>query len=106
MAHNKQGTLVIIIFTKGMELRAQVRGGDLPGPLPLFPADHWWNVDITSAPVDVNSSAYISFIRASQRLHPDFGGDSGDASAPIYGMPYIVVTASQPLVPVVFDYAD
>jgi hypothetical protein len=54
----------------------------------------------------VNSSAYISFIRASQRLHPDFGGDSGDAAAPIYGMPYIVVTGSQPLVPVVFDYAD
>jgi hypothetical protein len=39
-------------------------------------------------------------------MHPDFGGDSGDASAPIYGMPYVVVSGAQPLVPVTFDYAD
>jgi hypothetical protein len=106
MSRNKLVTLVIIIFTIGMELRAQVRGGDLPGPLPLFPPDHWWNVDITSAPVDANSSAFINFIGASRRLHSDFGGDSGDPSAPIYGMPYIVVSGSQSLVPVVFDFDD
>jgi hypothetical protein len=106
MSRNRLVTLVIIIFTIGMELRAQVRGGDLPGPLPLFPPDHWWNVEVTSAPVDANSSAFINFIGGSQRLHPDFGGDSDDPSSPIYGMPYIVVSGSQPLVPVVFDYDD
>ena len=117
-------TPVIIIFTIGTEetlrhfaaaaillfaalaARAQVRGGDLPGPLPLFPPDHWWNLDISAAPVDRNSNGFINFIGASRRLHPDFGGDSGDPSSPIYGMPYIIVTAAQPLVPVVFDYAD
>jgi len=41
MSCNKLVMLLIIIFTIGMELRAQTRDGDLPGPLPLFPADHW-----------------------------------------------------------------
>ena len=39
-------------------------------------------------------------------MHPDFGGDSGDPDAPIYGMPYVVVAGTQPLVPVVFDYDE
>ena len=87
-------------------LWAQVRGGDLPGPLPLFPPDHWWNVDISSAPVDPSSSSFINYIGATRKLHPDFGGDSSDPSSPIYGMPYIVVSASQPKVTVAFDYDD
>ncbi len=82
------------------------RGGALPPPFPLFPPDNWWNTDISAAPVDPNSPAYISFVGASRGLHPDFGGDSGDADAPIYGIPYIVVRTSQPLVPVTFDYDD
>ncbi len=85
---------------------AQVRGGDLPAPLPLFPPTNWWNTDISAAPVDPNSVAYINFVGPSRRLHPDFGGDSGDPSAPIYGFPYIVVSGTQPLVPVTFDYGD
>jgi len=40
MPRNESVTLVIIIFTIGMELRAQVRGSDLPWPPPLFPADN------------------------------------------------------------------
>src|SRR5690242_20552753 len=98
MFRNERVMFVIIIFTIGMELTAQIRGGDLPGPLPLFPADNWWNADISSAPVDARSSAYIRFIGASRRLHPYFGG--------IYGIPYIVVSGSQPRVPVVFDYRN
>jgi hypothetical protein len=35
-------------------------------------------------------------------MHPDFGGDSGDSSAPIYGIPYVVVEGSQPRVNVTF----
>jgi hypothetical protein len=31
------------------------RNGALPGPLPLFPADNWWNLDISAAPVDPRS---------------------------------------------------
>jgi hypothetical protein len=86
--------------------QAPVRGGDLPTPLPLFPPDNWWNTEINTAPVDSNNSAYINFVGPTSGLHPDFGGDSRDSSAPIYGMPYIIVSGSQPLVSVSFDYDD
>ena len=51
--------------------------GPLPGPLPLFPRDNWWNLDISTAPVDPNSANYIAFINngSTRRLHPDFGGN-------------------------------
>jgi hypothetical protein len=83
-----------------------VRNGSLPQPMPLFPATNWWNTDISSAPVDPKSAAFISFIGVSRGMHPDFGGDSGDPDAPIYGMPYIVVSGTQPLVPVTFEFDD
>ena len=83
-----------------------VRNGELPGPLPLFPPTNWWNTDISSAPVDPNSAAYINYIGVARGMHPDFGGDSGDPDYPIYGMPYVIVSGSQPLVPVTFDYDD
>lgn len=86
--------------------QAPVRGGQLPAPLPLFPLTNWWNADITQAPVDANSSAFIAYIGATRGMHPDFGGDSGEPEAPIYGMPYIVVSGTQPLVPVTFEYDD
>jgi hypothetical protein len=86
--------------------QAPVRGGALPAPLPLFPPDNWWNTDISAAPVDAKSSSFISFIGATRGMHPDFGGDSGDADSPIYGMPYVVVSGSQPRLPVTFDYSD
>ncbi|HSF42397.1 MAG TPA: hypothetical protein VLT87_21520 [Thermoanaerobaculia bacterium] len=76
-------------------------GSGLPGPFPLFPADNWWNVDVSQAPVDGNSSAYIDFIGRDQGLHPDFGGDA-DEFPETYGMIYITVPGSQPLVPVTF----
>jgi hypothetical protein len=87
-------------------LLAQVVGGPLPQPLPLFPPTNWWNTDISAAPVDPNSSAFINYIGAGRKLHPDFGPDSGDPSSPIYGFPYIVVHGSQPRVSVAFDYDD
>jgi hypothetical protein len=94
-------------FLASVPLLAQpVRNGALPAPLPLFPLANWWNTAISAAPVDPNSANFIAFIGASRGMHPDFGGDSGDPSSPIYGMPYVVVPGSQPLIPVTFDYAD
>ena len=83
-------------------------GAALPAPLPLFPADNWWNTDIASAPVDTNSASYIAFINngATRRLHPDFGGEVSPGSVDIYGMPYVVVDGTQPKVAVSFDYWD
>jgi hypothetical protein len=85
------------------------RGGALPQPLPLFPADNWWNLDISSWPVDPNSASFISFINngAARRLHPDFGGNAGTGNT-IYGMPYAIVSnvTDADLKAVQFQYSD
>jgi len=67
-------------------------GGTVPQPVPEFPANNWWNTDISKAPVDPKSANYISFIGATRRLHPDFGGNAsyGGPNA-TYGFPYVVV---------------
>ncbi len=85
---------------------APVQGGSLPSP--LFPADNWWNLDISAAPVDTNSAAFINFINSGsvKRMHPDCGGDASPGSAEIYGFPYIVVDGTQSKKSVSFLYAD
>lgn len=84
-------------------------GGPLPQPLPLFPPDNWWNLDISNWPVATNSANYIAFINngVTRRLHPDFGGNAGTGFS-IYGMPYATVTnvTSGDLKAVQFQYAD
>ncbi len=51
-------------------------------------------------PVDPDSDRYIDSIGRDRFLHPDFGSNPG------YGIPWITVPASQPRVPMAFDYAD
>ncbi len=89
---------------------SSARGGALPQPLPLFPADNWWNRDISSWPVDGNSANFISFINngGTRRLHPDFGGDDTSTANGIYGMPYAVVSGvtGADLQSVEFQYGD
>ncbi|MFO1314453.1 MAG: hypothetical protein U1F58_02525 [Burkholderiales bacterium] len=82
------------------------QGAPLRGAAPLFPADNWWNADVSAAPIDPMSPAYIAFIGAGRRLHPDFGGEVAPGSVATYGMPYAVVNGAQPRVAVTFDYAD
>ncbi len=81
-----------------------VEGGALPTPLPLFPPDNWWNIDISGAPVDPGSADFISFINngGTRPLHPDFGGEVSPGSAEVYGMPYAVVDGTQPKLTVDF----
>jgi hypothetical protein len=101
-----------VVVAMVVALQAQslppVRNGTLPGPLPLFPADNWWNQDISAAPVDARSPQFIAFINngGTRRLHPDFGGYESPGSQNIYGFPYVVVAGDQPKVAVQFDYAD
>ena len=79
-----------------------------PIPFQLFPADNWWNQDVTQAPVDPRSAQFIAFINngGSRRLHPDFGGFASPGSVNIYGFPYVVVGADQPKRAVDFYYAS
>jgi hypothetical protein len=80
--------------------------GPLPQPLPLFPADNWWNVDVSAAPVDPGSAGFIQHIGGGTPLHPDFGGDAEPFPA-TYGIPYVSVPGTQPLVPVTFtEFGD
>jgi hypothetical protein len=80
------------------------QGGSLNGFVP-FPADNAWNTDISSAPVDPNSSAIINFIGSTVSVHPDFG--SGLYNGSIIGIPYLVVGAQQGPVPIDFTaYGD
>jgi len=78
--------------TAGPELLEDFTGSQ------VFPASNWWNLEVTSAPVDSDSEAYIVWIsgvtpqnpNARRRLHPDFG-------PPPYGIPYIGVGDDEPL---------
>jgi len=67
------------------------QGASLNGFVP-FTSSSLWNTDISSAPVDPNSNSIISNWVGSVNLHPDWGTD------PTYGIPYVVVNGSQPLV--------
>jgi len=83
-----------------------VLGGAIPGPLPIFPQDNWWNLDISTMPVDPASASYIGFIGPAKTLHPDFGGDVAPGSAQVYGFPYAVVDGTVTPRTVQFQYAD
>jgi hypothetical protein len=66
----------------------------------LFPADNWWNQDVSRAPLDNNSNGFIDSIGRTRTLHPDFG-------PPPYGIPYLGVGGTQARVPVTFvDYGS
>lgn len=79
----------------------------LPGPqvggCTVFPPDNAWNRNVAGDPVHADSARIIARIQASggDNLHPDFGEN------PDYGIPFVVVPANQPLVPIVYDaYGD
>ena len=76
-------------------------GASLAGRRP-FPDDNPWNTIVASAPIDPNSATLIASCGL-RNLHPDFGTVWDGAPN---GIPYVVVRAGQPKVPVSFDYAD
>jgi hypothetical protein len=106
---------LILLFLSGSAVAgsniapaAQISGAVVataPGPheysCPIFPASNPLNREITHAPVDPRSAAYIAAIGAGGHLHPDFGTEPG------YGIPYVVVGPSQPKVPIDFtEYGE
>ena len=68
----------------------------------LLPDDSPWHRDISTDPVDPNSSRILVRIGLDRPLHADFGTEY--EGAPI-GIPYVVVRGDQPRVPVAFTEA-
>ncbi len=68
----------------------------LPARAPSLPTQAAWNQDVSKAPRDPRSAAYIAYVDASggDRLHPDFG------SPRPYGFPFAVVGPGQRKLPV------
>src|SRR5438034_10902453 len=96
---------IVVAASCGIALGA-TQGGPIPVPLPLFPANNWWNTDVSVAPLDVNSANFIAFINQpslpnSRQLRPDWGTDNGDGT--LYGFPYIIVDGSQAKKTVTFN---
>jgi len=78
----------------------------VPGPgttlagCPVFPRDNAFNRDISQAPVDPRSDAYIRSIGLDGALHPDFASHR-------YGIPFRTVGPGQKRVRIRFtDYGD
>ncbi len=73
-----------------------------PGPhlggCPMFPAGNAWNQEIATAPLHPLSAQIINKIQSigGSKLHPDFGENQS------YGIPFVVVPATQPLVPIIY----
>jgi hypothetical protein len=67
---------------------------------PIFPANNALNEEIANAPVNPKSAQYVESIGLTAHLHPDFGRNKS------YGIPFEVVSAKQPKLPVDFtEYA-
>jgi hypothetical protein len=110
MLASRLSVLVLVVTATASTGLAQP-AGPLPQPLPLFPADNWWNVDVSQAPLDPNSATIINWIRNGRdlRLRQDWGASAGDPDDPTatWGMPYVSVPGTQPLVPVTWTaYGD
>jgi hypothetical protein len=96
------GVAVLAAMGAGVALAAGPVGPvGRPGPgtrlagCPVFPADNAWNRDISDAPVDPRSDAYIRSIGLDGHLHPDFASRT-------YGIPFRVVPRGQRGVPIRF----
>jgi hypothetical protein len=66
---------------------------------PVFPADNWWNQDISNAPVDPMSDTYLESIGSTKWIGAGFGVD-------LHGFPVGYIDDSVPKVPVEFTYVQ
>ena len=76
------------------------------GGCAIFPADNAWNRDVSADPVASNSGALLGVMSPGNAVHLDLG-----TTEEYYGIPYTVVPAGQPLVPIEYgtdgaDYSD
>lgn len=70
----------------------------------MFPVDNYWHRDVSAAPVNPSSAAWVDTTGRGRHFHADVGAGLWDGG-PI-GIPFTTVRAGQPKVPVSFTYAD
>jgi hypothetical protein len=69
-----------------------------------FPADNYWNADISKLPIHPKSRQWMKHMSSGVDLHPDFGPSYGEQPVP-YGIPITVVDGGHKKVHVRFQYA-
>lgn len=84
----------------GLEPEPPAAAGPVIDGCPVFPANNIWNTPVSDLPVHPLSDAFVAGIGPNTGLHPDFGSGLWDGG-PI-GIPYVVVSGDQPLVPIDF----
>jgi hypothetical protein len=71
------------------------------GGCQIFPSDNVWNTPVDNLPVHWLSPTWVSTIGNGSHLHADWGNVLADN----YGIPFVSVTGTQPLVPIT-HYGD
>ena len=92
-------TLAGSLFAALLSLPAHALPG--LGGCSMFPPANIWNTAIDTAPLDVNSDAYVATIGSAGHVHPDFGTVYNGAPN---GIPYVLVPGGQPSVAITFQY--
>jgi uncharacterized repeat protein (TIGR01451 family) len=72
------------------------------GGCQVFPADNYWNTPVDTLAVHASSATWVGSVGTTAKLHADWGNVLSDN----YGIPFITVPGSQPLVPFTAQYAD
>lgn len=97
----------LVIAASCIHISVEPSSASMIAGCPMFPDDNIWNTRIDTLPVDSRSQDFINTIGADTSFHPDFGEPywTGSQLSPI-GIPFNIVTSSQPKKQVYFDYAD
>lgn len=86
---------VYIFFVPPQQQQIRQAGSTI-GNCQVFPANNIWNYDISHLPVLRNSAQYTANIGMNNSLSHDFGNGTS-------GIPYNIVSSTQPYVPVHFN---
>ena len=100
----KRALLLVLLLTATPALAATSRPVEGTS-CPVFPADSYWHADVSRLPVHARSRQWMSHMRPTSRLHPDFGPSYGEQPVP-YGIPITKVGGTHPKVSVRFTYAS
>jgi hypothetical protein len=90
--------LVGAVILSFMDQTQAKPNGATVGNCPIFPADNAWNLDVSNAPIHPMSNSYVRSLARGPNKHLR----AGFGLWPEYGMPYAVVSGSQPKVPIAF----